>query len=570
MGNNLNTGETSSSSGRRCLLVLGMHRSGTSAISRVLALLGADLPEKLMPANGGNETGYWESISVYRLNDEIVASAGSRWDDWLPIDENWHTSPKAGELKARARTALEAEYGTSSFFVLKDPRICRLMPFWLDVFEDARIAPFVVLPLRNPLEVAASLERRDGFTPQLGHLIWLRHVLDAEAGSRGLGRFHCSYDELMSDWPGLVARAEGTLGISWPQAPERAAPEIDAFLNTGLRHHQEAPKRAAEDPALSAWVRETFAILNRWATTGENPTDFAALDRIRAALDDAAPTFAPLVDAGRDATRKVQAAEQSLAEAQNALREAANKITAEKAGLEEEKAARVQTEAELRAALAENELEKEKRTRAETALTAEVAAREQAEAALAARFDEIATLSRLLREREVTARDRGVMEALLAPRALPLLPPPIRVWWQMVQVRRTGLFDAEWYKRTHKDVEASGMDPLRHYVRYGFREGRAPNAATQNHRTGTADTKASLNLSFIPTSLRVRWQMFRLRLTGKFDARWYLATYQDVAASGMDPLLHYVRHGAAEGRAPNAMTAAALRNGASGETAGWT
>ncbi|MBX3491407.1 MAG: hypothetical protein KF899_00445 [Parvibaculum sp.] len=429
MTNKVNNREKSVSSVRVCLLVLGMHRSGTSAISRVLALMGADLPKKLMQPNKYNEAGYWESNQISELNHAILDSTGSSWDDWLRFNDRWYASPQAGEFKARAAAALKDEFGTSSFFILKDPRICRITSFWFDILKEADVQPRVVLPVRNPLEVAASLERRDGFPPELGHLIWLRHVLEAEAASRGVPRFHCSYDELMNDWPGLVARAATTLGFSWPHSPESAGPEIDAFLVDKLRHHCEPQTRVVENPALPAWLRDTFEIFSRWASEGENPADFASLDAIRLAFDDAAPAFARLVS-----TRQ-QSADEALALA------------------DAERAARTRAEAQLREVMT------------------------KAEADLAARFEEIAALTRLIREKELVARDRGALEVLLDPRALSFLPAPIRVWQQMVRVRRSGLFDADWYKRVHKDVAASGMNPLRHYVRYGFREGRAPNGA---------------------------------------------------------------------------------------------
>ena len=125
-------------------------------------------------------------------------------------------------------------------------------------------------------------------------------------------------------------------------------------------------------------------------------------------------------------------------------------------------------------------------------------------------------------------------------------------------------FDAEWYKRVHKDVAVSGMDPLRHFVRYGFREGRAPNAAASDRRAAAMNATAMRGLPFLPAGLRIWWRMMQLRRSGIFDAGWYNRTYHDVAASGMNPLRHYVCHGAAEGRAPNAAQAAALGNGAGG------
>ena len=82
-------------SGRIGLLVVGMHRSGTSAVAKTINLLGAELPSHLMPAHAEfNAAGYWESQEVADLNDQILMAAGSCWDDVLPIDPD-KLSPKA-------------------------------------------------------------------------------------------------------------------------------------------------------------------------------------------------------------------------------------------------------------------------------------------------------------------------------------------------------------------------------------------------------------------------------------------------------------------------------------------
>src|SRR5262245_11007788 len=192
---------------KTALVVAGMHRSGTSAITRVLSLLGCDLPKTLMGGAASNEAGHWESQTLADFNDALLESAGSSWHDWLLFNPGWYRSPKAEEFKERAGALLAQEFGASRLFVLKDPRICRILPFWLDVFDAAGVKPAIIMPMRNPLEVATSLERRDGFDPGLGHLLWLRHVLEAEAASRGTARFYCDYDALMTRWPLLLSRA---------------------------------------------------------------------------------------------------------------------------------------------------------------------------------------------------------------------------------------------------------------------------------------------------------------------------------------------------------------------------
>jgi hypothetical protein len=62
------------------VLVVGMHRSGTSATTRVLNLFGLSLCEEkdLWLSLPGNETGYWESSSLSRFNERLLTAAGGR------------------------------------------------------------------------------------------------------------------------------------------------------------------------------------------------------------------------------------------------------------------------------------------------------------------------------------------------------------------------------------------------------------------------------------------------------------------------------------------------------------
>lgn len=307
---------------RVCILVLGMHRSGTSAFVRVLNLLGCDLPKTVLGANRSNLAGHWESTPVCRLDDRILASAGTDWDDWLELNPGWLKSPKAEEFREQALSVLQDEFAASRLFVLKDPRICRLVPFWLGVLEDAGIRPLIVFPLRNPLEVAASLEQRNGFEAGLGQLFWLRHVLDAEFASRGVPRFFTSYDRLVNEWARTMQDAQAALKLVWPRMSPHVAAEIDGFLSRRYRHYKEDVEAVLENPRLSEWLRDAYQILGGWVGTGENPQDFAALDRIRAEFNSAAPAFARLIAAGKAATAKAIDAGRMLAETQAKLAKA--------------------------------------------------------------------------------------------------------------------------------------------------------------------------------------------------------------------------------------------------------
>lgn len=308
------------------ILVCGMHRSGTSALSRVLHSLGCDLPKTLLGANPTNEAGHWESDVARAFNDEILDSAGSDWNDWLAISPGWYTSPKYEAYKERGAAILRDEFGPSRLFVFKDPRICRMTRFWLDVLDAENVATRVIFPVRNPLEVAASLKTRDGAEASYTLILWLRHVLDAESGTRGRVRFFCSYDALMQNWADLADRAQKALHISWPRMSISVDREVSAFLNRNLRHHQFESNGISANPLLSDWIKGAYEIFERWARTGEDEADYATLDEVRRAFDAAAPAFAMLVSAGKAASQEARLLRDQLGTSAGAIDHAETRL----------------------------------------------------------------------------------------------------------------------------------------------------------------------------------------------------------------------------------------------------
>ena len=215
--------------------------------------------------------GYWESTEIADLNDEILDSAGSSWDDWEAFNPDWLASATAESFLERARAVLKSEFGDSPLFVLKDPRICRLLEFWKTALGRVDVVPVVALPVRNPLEVAASLRVRDKFDPSISVLVWLRNVLDAEAGSRGLPRAFARYEDLLGDWKGLATRLGSELEVAWPKSLAAADPEIESLVSSSIRHHMYEDDRVHEDPLISRWVKDGFRdseSLGPWRSPG--------------------------------------------------------------------------------------------------------------------------------------------------------------------------------------------------------------------------------------------------------------------------------------------------------------
>lgn len=274
---------------RKCILVLGMHRSGTSATARVLSLLGARLPKRIIGPGPGNEAGHWEPAALVAAHDRMLAEVGSRWDDWRKLDLGRLRPTRQDQIRAELTGLIEEEYGDAPITVLKDPRICRFVPLYAELLAHAAAEPCCVLPLRNPLAVIASLKARDGMSDAFAGLLWLRHVLEAEASTRDWPRAIVSYEDLVTDWQTVIGRISAQLGISWPVTLDEVGLELSEFLSAALQHHSASPHDLASRGGISGWVKTAYEALLCLERNPDDDLAISQLDRIRSELDAACP-----------------------------------------------------------------------------------------------------------------------------------------------------------------------------------------------------------------------------------------------------------------------------------------
>ncbi|HUE45364.1 MAG TPA: hypothetical protein VMO81_03840 [Aestuariivirgaceae bacterium] len=432
---------------------------------------------------------------------------------------------------------MRQEFKASRLFVLDDPRMCRLVPFWLGVLKAAGVQPLILSPVRSPLAVAAALQERDGFSPGLGHLMWLRHVLDAEFASRDTKRFFTSYDQLTNGWARTTAAASSALGIAWPRLSDKAAGEIESYLSNDSRDDRQQVANGLDNPTLSDWLRSTSEILSRWAVEGESPQDHARLDDIRLAMNTAAPAFSRLLESERARTVRLetelasehqQAAQlkSELEAAEESLAELRHRLAQTESALAQRSHETEQTAGEL--AAVREELRQMGASRAEAE-----AARVQAEKVSVGLKQHLDVLLADVKQRQAHAAEQADADASLARQVKQVLAV-LDTQRQELELRVSEAEQARAAELHHQQSEA---ERLRRTAALEI----ARAAGLINH-TGASTVRRRLH--FI-------WLAARLKRSGLFDAEWYLRYNTDVAESGIDPLRHYVQFGAKEGRAPN-------------------
>jgi hypothetical protein len=263
----------------RAIIVLGMHRSGTSAISGLLALHGVEMGRHLMPATVDNEAGYWEHAEIVQIHDEMLAALGSGWDDVCHLPSGWERSDTVAPFQQRLAEVLLRDFAASPFWAIKDPRLCRVWPLWEIILRELECQPFPVLMVRHPFETIRSLEKRDGFPPAKSELLWLQHLIESEGETRNAARVVVTFDQVLENPAVVFGRIKGALGGEWPRKP--VPDEFARFLDPQKRHH-----RTPGTEGLSAWTLAAFEAAQRGAA-GDDAAMRTGLDSVRVALESA-------------------------------------------------------------------------------------------------------------------------------------------------------------------------------------------------------------------------------------------------------------------------------------------
>ena len=244
---------------RPIVLVLGMHRSGTSLCSHILSTLGVDMVDEI-GVNRGNDKGHWERWEIVEFHDRILRLFNrdyfGRFHDFaLPVA--WWAEPRVAQIRKEMVAFLERRMG-SSYFGFKDPRTVRLMPVWHQILNELKLAPKRVLCLRNPAQIGRSLNAHDGLDRDIGEYRWLVHMIDFFRYTTNFDFCTIEYEEWFNNPSSNIEKLQKFLDLQWQQSEADLGLVLSGIIDPGARH-DDADHRKADQPL----VRTLYTLASR-------------------------------------------------------------------------------------------------------------------------------------------------------------------------------------------------------------------------------------------------------------------------------------------------------------------
>jgi len=245
-------------------MVLGMHRSGTSVVAKALHSLGVVLGDDLLGATQDNPKGYWEHRGIVELNQRILAELGCNWfslkvlsdDDFLSLPSTYYQ--EAGRLLQALQA--QASEKRAQCMAFKDPRAVVLLPFWRRASQQVGLSPSYIVVHRNPIDVAASISRRDGFSCFYGCLLWVRYYLDVLRYGIDDTVQLVEFNALLNDPESHMMTLAGALGLDVDDAESASLRYRDEFVDKALVTQQ----GRADIEAVPSIIPQLQTVLTQW------------------------------------------------------------------------------------------------------------------------------------------------------------------------------------------------------------------------------------------------------------------------------------------------------------------
>jgi len=247
---------------KKIIVVLGMHRSGTSAITRSLEVLGVALGKNLLPAvQGDNDKGFWEDADLYRINERVLSKLDSSWHALGQLDQQRFLTNSLSAERDEATELLRQRLEGVSVFAFKDPRTANLLSFWQAVFRELKVDDRYLIAVRDPRSVADSLLKRNSMARQQSYCLWMKHLLNAVQLSADKPRLVVDYDLMLEDPGKQLRRISEQLSLVLPSSSSQVYKEYTKnFLSVDLCHSSHKTDLHT-DKSIPAFVAGLYQLL---------------------------------------------------------------------------------------------------------------------------------------------------------------------------------------------------------------------------------------------------------------------------------------------------------------------
>jgi len=303
---------------QKLIVVLGMHRSGTSVMSRALKVLGVELGDHLIPPiSDDNDKGFWEDIDINDFDNALLEKLGSAWDHLSFLNEE-ELCEKLEAEREEAVSLLAGKMETTELFGFKDPRVAILLPFWQTVFQALELDDVYIVAVRNPLNVANSLLKRDGIPLEAGVFLWAKYMSGVFRHTRGKRRVLVDYDLMLESSSPQIQRVAQELNLVFDEdAKKRLKLFQEEFITQNLCHHAASVEELESEESVPDFVKEAYSWLLKLANDEIDFDDFE-LQNFWAGFEEECKSY----DAGfRYVDKLISSTQKQTAELESAQRE---------------------------------------------------------------------------------------------------------------------------------------------------------------------------------------------------------------------------------------------------------
>lgn len=243
-----------------CIVVIGMHRSGTSLITKGIELLGVNLGDNLLQGRSDNPKGYWEDERIIALNDKILSFLGLNLFSTKQIYA-FDISIIPDTYYKEAITIIDSLRNVN-IFGFKDPRTARLILFWKKVLLLCKVEARYIIVIRNPLSIASSLEKRDGLHPIYSQVLWLLHILPPIYHTNENNRILIDYDNFIDNPLFYLQKiSEKTLLKKTNENKYEIEYYCNSFIDLNLRHNLHSYNNLESSKQVLYLVKKTYKAL---------------------------------------------------------------------------------------------------------------------------------------------------------------------------------------------------------------------------------------------------------------------------------------------------------------------